>query len=167
MTDRRLPTRGGTLTAFRALVVLLVVLSTSALLTAPAGAQTVELPEPLLLREGARAPFTGQLMPQEDLLRWAGEIEALRHQLALDVRTERERCDVRLDLERARTTAAAETLTLHETLWRTRVEELATALTQARTNAVREWWESPVLWFALGAVVTAGAAVALAVAVSN
>lgn len=130
-------------------------------------AQTVELPEPRLLREGERAPFTGQLMAQEDVLRWAATIEGLEHRLTLDVRTEVERCDVRLELERARTTAAGETLALHTALWTARTEELTAALNEARRSGERQWYESPALWFAIGAVVTAGVTVALAVAVNN
>jgi hypothetical protein len=122
----------------------------------------VELPEPRLLREGERAPFTGQLMAQDDVLLWARTIEDLRHRLELDVRTEVERCDVRLELERARTTAAAETLVLHDTLWTDRVAELTAALVEARRSAERQWYESPALWFAVGAVVTAVATVAIA-----
>lgn len=138
------------------------------LCASPASAQDVpdvELPEPRLLREGERAPFTGQLMAQEDVLRWAATIEELQHRLELDVRTERERCDVRLELERARTTAATETLTLHDTLWTDRVAELTRALGEARRSAERQWYESPALWFAIGAVVTAGATIAIAAAV--
>lgn len=122
---------------------------------------TVELPEPRLLREGERAPFTGQLMAQDDVLLWARTIEDLRHRLELDVRTERERCDVRLELERARTSAAAETLALHDALWTSRTEELRTAVTEARRGAERQWYESPALWFAIGAVVATGVLVAI------
>lgn len=139
------------------------------LYAAPASAQAVpdvELPEPRLLREGERAPFTGQLMAQEDVLRWAATIEDLQHRLELDVRTERERCDVRLELERARTTAAGETLALHDTLWTDRVAELTRALTEARRSATREWYESPALWFAIGAVVATGAVIAVAASVN-
>lgn len=127
-------------------------------------AAAVELPEPRLLREGDRAPFTGQLILQADLLRWAMRIEALEHRLEVDVRTERERCDVRLDLERARTTAASDTRALHDALYETRIQELAAALNEARRSAERQPWESPALWFAVGAVVAAGAAIGLAAA---
>lgn len=147
---------------------LLLVLAS--LLAAPAGAQevpSVELPEPRLLREGERAPFTGQLMAQEDVLRWARTIEDLQHRLVLDVRTEVERCDVRLELERARTGAAEDRLTLREGLLRERITELATAVQEARRAATREWYESPALWFAIGAIVATGVAVALAVAFAS
>jgi len=128
------------------------------------GAPGLTLPEPRLLREGDRAPFTGQLILQSDLLRWVARIEELEHRLDLDVRTERERCDVRLELERAHTTAASETLALHDALYAARIAELAASLNEARRNAERQWYESPALWFAVGAVVTAGATIGLAAA---
>lgn len=126
----------------------------------------MELPEPRLLREGDRAPFTGQLILQSDLLQWAMRIETLEHRLELDVRTERERCEVHLELERARTTAAAATTELHDALYEARLTELATALTEARRSAERQWYESPALWFAIGLVVSAGAMVGIVAAMN-
>lgn len=133
--------------------------------TDSASESTLTLPEsppPRLLREGERAPFTGQLILQADLMQWAMRIESLEHRLTLDVATEIARCDVRLTLEQARTSGAEERLTLHEGLYRERVEELNAALTEARRDAERQWFESPALWFAIGAVVAAGAAIGLA-----
>lgn len=127
-------------------------------------ASSLTLPEPVLLTRGTPAPFTGQLILQVDLLRWAMRIEDLEHRLDLDVRTERERCDVRLELERARTTAADERASLRDGLYRERVEELAASLEAARRSSERQWYESPVLWFAAGAVVAVGAALGLAAA---
>jgi len=118
----------------------------------------------VLLTRGTPAPFTGQLILQVDLLRWAMRIEDLDHRLELDVRTERERCDVRLELERARTSAADERAALRDGLYRERLAELTEALASARRSSERQWFESPVLWFAAGAVVAVGAALGLAAA---
>lgn len=131
---------------------------------APTTDATASLPAPTLLHANERAPFEGELILQADLMRWAMQIETLRHQLELDGRTATERCDVRLSLEQARTTAASAETTLHDSLYAARIQELAAALTEARTNAVRQPWESPALWFAIGAVVAAAAGVGLAIA---
>lgn len=122
---------------------------------------SVELPEPRLLREGERAPFTGQLLVQEDVLRWARTIEDLEYRLELDRTTEQERCSIRLQLEEARTKNAEDRLNLRETLWRQRAEELSNSLRNAQKNAIREWWESPPLWFAGGALTAVVSVLAL------
>jgi hypothetical protein len=50
---------------------------------------------------------------------------------------------------------------------RDRISELVAEIERSRRSATREWYESPPLWFAVGALVATGAAVALAVAFAN
>ena len=145
----------GVLAAWVALAVL-------AAFCGPSRALAQQLPEPRLIQSGERAPFTGQLISQSDLMQWALRIEMLEHRLATDLRTGVERCEVHLTLERARTTAAVETTNLRDGLFTQRLRELGESLVAARSSAVRAWFESPLLWFAVGAVASAAAAIALA-----
>lgn len=128
-------------------------------------AQDVQLPEPTLLHQGDRAPFQGELITQEDLLRWAMRIEFLQRELVLDAQRADAVTAAKLDMERARTQAAEDRLRLHEALWTQRATLLGQEVTAARRSAERQWYESPVLWFCVGVVLTAGATIALAVAV--
>lgn len=112
--------------------------------------------------QGRPAPFSGFLIEGEDLARWRFHIETLEYRLARDAEAAAARLEVLLDAERARTSAAEERLLLRNTLWTQRTEELATALAEARRSAQREWWESPLLWFASGVIVAIAATIALA-----
>lgn len=130
-------------------------------------APDVQLPggEILALEQGERAPRPGMLIGDEDLVAWRQTIERLSYQLAAERALAGQLLTARLEMERARTRAAEERLTLHETLWRQRAEELSRDLARARADSGPSWYESPILWFAGGVVVTVVAVVAIAVAV--
>lgn len=145
-------------TALVVVLVALVVLSCAE----RASAQDVQLPEPVLLQSGARAPFTGQLMAQEDVLTWSRTIEDLERRLVSDIATAAAVCEQRLTGERARTEAAQDVGLLHDTLYQQRLDALAQEVVAARGDARREWWEHPALWFAVGVLVTTGVVVAIA-----
>lgn len=116
--------------------------------------------------EGGRAPFSGFLIEGEDLARWRFRIETLEYRLDADARAAAARVEVLLEAERARTHAAEERLTLRETLWTARVEELAATLAEARRAAERQWYESEALWFAVGAVVAVAAVIGVGAALN-
>jgi hypothetical protein len=138
---------------------LIVLMLSTAVATAQETAPTdFQLPEPTRLTRGTPAPFTGTLMLQEDFLRWARAIEDLRHQLAGDVQLERDRCDVRVTTEQARTTAATDRADFHDRMWGERntalVADVAAANEATRRAAQRDFWESPPFWFAIGVLVS-------------
>lgn len=125
-------------------------------------AQDVMLPEPVLLREGRPAPFTGQLLAQSDVLAWANQIEDLEHRLVVEVQRAADICEARLTGERARTQAASETTTLHDTLYQQRIDVLAQQLQEARNDAIVQWYEHPALWFSVGVLVAVAVVVVAA-----
>lgn len=120
--------------------------------------------EVVFLPAGRPAPFAGFLLEGQDLARWRFHIETLEYRLARDAEAAAARLDVLLGMERARTSAAEERLTLRDTLWQQRVEQLASELREARRAVERGWWESPALWFAIGMVVAGGAVIGIAAA---
>jgi hypothetical protein len=136
----------------RAFVLVLFVTASSAAAQSadPDGTAAREPGEIVALDEGARAPFAGLLIEEQDLVGWRLRIEQLEHRLTLDVTTETRRCDVRLDLERERTRAVGDVATLRERLWRDRVGQLAGELRDAREDARPSWIESPLLWYVAG-----------------
>lgn len=125
---------------------------------------SVDLANVERLEAGQRAPSSGYLLRAELLEAFGQEVERLRFRLELTERTAAERCDVRLEIERARTTAAERSRELEGELWRARAEELAEELRSSRGREGAEWYESPPLWFAIGVVVTSAVAIAVAVA---
>ncbi len=132
--------------------------------TLGAAAQDVQLPEPTLLQVGARAPFTGQLMAQEDVLSWARTIEGLERQLAAEVTRQADLCAARITGEQARTTAAEGTTALHDALFEQRITALAAEVVETRQAAMRQWYESPALWFGIGVLVAAVVVIVVGVA---
>jgi len=114
--------------------------------------------------QGRPAPFAGFLLEGQDLARWRFHIETLEYRLARDAEAASARLEVLLGMERARTSAAEERLTLRDTLWQQRVEQLAGELREARQSSERAWYESPVLWFAVGMLVAVGAVIGVAAA---
>lgn len=129
--------------------------------TTPSTTEEFRLPEPgeiLPLRRGTAAPRDGLLIDAEDLLRIQQEYERMRFLLTRTSERDAEVCDVRVEMERARLTACEERLRLRDELWEARQIELsdavAAARSEARRAAERQWYESPVLWFVVGAVAT-------------
>lgn len=126
-----------------------------------APAEEFRLPEPgevLPLRRGATAPRDGLLIDAEDMLRISQEYDRMRYLLTRTSERDRETCDVRVEMERARTSACEERLRLRDELWTARQTELAAMVTEARAAAAhateRQWFENPVLWFCVGVVAT-------------
>lgn len=118
-----------------------------------------QLPDPgdvLPLHRGTPAPRDGLLIDADNLLSVQQSYDRMR--FLLDHMTERDQqvCDVRVQIEQARTAAATETTSLHDTLWTQRQAELQHALAQAQAQAQRQWWEAEALWFAIGGLVVAG-----------
>lgn len=119
------------------------------------------LPEPgeiLPLHRGTAAPRDGLLIDAGDLLQIQQEYERMRFLLGRATERDREVCDVRVEMEHARLTACEERLRLRDELWDARQLELRDAVTEARAEArraaERQWFESPVLWFLVGALAT-------------
>lgn len=130
-----------------------------------ASAQPVPTPPPVpeipYLAQGRPAPFDGFLVRGPDLAQWRQRIELLEHQLTLDVTTEQRIAAVQVSLEQARTEAVTSRLALRERLWTEQATTLTRDLAAARKDAVRSWYESPTLWFAVGVLVTAALSVSL------
>lgn len=127
-----------------------------------ATSEEFRLPEPgevLPLRRGATAPRDGLLIDAEDMLRISQEYDRMRYLLTRTSERDRETCDVRVEMERARTGACEERLRLRDELWTARQNELAALVTEARSQAQhaaeRQWFENPVLWFVVGVAATA------------
>lgn len=144
------------------LSLLLILPARSAAQENPSEAAELRLPEPeeiLPLRRGAPAPRDGLLIGAADLLQIQQEYERMRYLLDRTAERDRETCDVRVEMERARISACEERLRLRDELWTARQAELTAALVDAReatrAAAERSWFEHPALWFAVGVVVTA------------
>ena len=139
----------------------------------PTPTDQFQLPDPgdiLPLRRGTPAPQDGLLIDASDLLSIQQSYERMRFLLGLTTQRDTEVCDVRVQIEHARTSAAEERVTLHDELWTGRQGELTAAIAalqvqvqQAQHAAERQWHEAPALWFAIGVVVSAVAVVAVSV----
>lgn len=126
-----------------------------------APAEEFRLPEPgevLPLRRGATAPRDGLLIDAEDMLRISQEYDRMRYLLTRTAERDAETCEVRVEMEHARTSACEDRLRLRDELWTARQAELAALVTEARAQAQhaaeRQWFENPVLWFCVGVVAT-------------
>lgn len=135
-----------------------------------ATSEEFRLPEPgevLPLRRGATAPRDGLLIDAEDMLRISQEYDRMRYLLTRTSERDRETCDVRVEMERARTSACEERLRLRDELWTARQNELAALVTEARSQAQhaaeRQFWESPIFWFVIGAVASSAVWIAVTV----
>jgi hypothetical protein len=128
--------------------------------TAAPVAEEFRLPDPgeiLPLRRGTPAPRDGLLIGADEMLQIQMEYDRMRYLLGRTSERDRELCDVRIEMERARLLAAEERLRLRDELWGGRQAELAAAIEEARRQAAeagqRGWYESPALWFTVGAIV--------------
>ncbi len=111
----------------------------------------------LALDAGDRAPRTGMLIDDGDLVAWRQMIERLAYELGAQRSLAAATCDLRVHEEQSRTGAAQAEITLRESLWTARVTELTQALTTAREHEGPAWYEQPMLWTVVGAIL--GAAV--------
>ncbi len=142
----------------RALVALVVLLSTTLSHVARAGEPLAAIPEGLdrivPIEAGEAAPFSGQLYDPDTALRWANFLEQYRLRLELDVRFEQEVCAVRqkysADLVRIERERASRAESALEASLRQRERELASALNPP-------WYEST--WFGVTMGVTGTLAV--------
>lgn len=165
-----------------ALVALGVTLATPAQTgaqTAPAGAAGAVQPSPdtpaptevepeyregeiLYLEEGRRAPWTGLLIEQPDLVRWRLTIDNLRYRLAEDVKFEAAKCDVQIKFEHQRQDIEREGYRLKESMQQDRAKELAATIVELKADVAkareRGLLEQPILWYVAGI----GSAVAIA-----
>jgi hypothetical protein len=114
-----------------------------------------------MLSKGSRAPWTGILIAQDDLVRWKFKIEELKHELA-QVRelhkairkTESELTDRKLEIEQERAKLIQE-------LWVSQTKELGDELKKTQKHLLEaqqtKWWKHPALWLAVGVVITTSA----------
>lgn len=143
---------------------LCLAVPSSALAQEPAPSEASEefrLPDPsevLPLRRGAAAPRDGLLIDAGDFLQIQQEYDRMRYLLGRTSERDREVCNVRVEMEHARLSAAEDRLRLRDDLWGSReadlLRQLQEAQEQARRAAERGWWESEALWFAVGVVAT-------------
>lgn len=136
---------------------------------APEAAQ-FQLPDPgdlVPVRQGQVATATGLIIAAPDMLNIQQEYERMRFMLGLTHDRDTQLCDIRVQAEQARTSAAEERVTLHDTLWTQRQQELVAAIAaaqaQAQHAAERQWFESPPLWAAIGVVLATIVYVAISV----
>lgn len=122
----------------------------------------LHLPAFSALRRGQPSPGDGLFVTIEQMAQIRLDYDALAAQLVRDAETAAGQCAVRVERVQVRLTAAEERLALHTGLWEGRQGELLERARQAEERAVRQWYESPGLWAAVGAI--AAAAVAIGVA---
>lgn len=129
--------------------------------SASGASEEFRLPDPsevLPLRRGTPAPRDGLLVDAADFLQIQQEYDRMRYLLGRTSERDREVCDVRVEMEHARLSAAEDRLRLRDDLWGSRetdlLRQLQEAQEQARRAAERGWWESEALWFAVGVVAT-------------
>lgn len=135
--------------------------TTAALPTAPSAQfQLPDVGDFLPLHRGAPAPRDGLLVDQAVMLSIVQGYDRLQHLLDATATRDGELCDVRVAIEHAHVTAAEERLTLRDGLWEARQAELVQQITatqqqvlQAQHAAERQFWESPILWAVVGALV--------------
>ena len=138
--------------------------------TTTPSADQFQLPEPgdiLPLRRGTPAPQDGLLIAASDLLGIQQSYERMRFLLGLTTQRDAEVCDVRVQVEHARTSAAEERLALHDELWTARQAELVAAVAAAQAQAQhageRGFFDQPAVWFAIGILVSTIAFIAVSV----
>lgn len=144
--------------------------STTTTASTPSDPSQFQLPDTgdiLPLRRGQTAPQDGLLIDPHDLLSIQQEYERMRFMLGLTHDRDVQLCDIRVQEEQARTHAAEERLTLHDTLWTDRQQELVAAVQAAQQQAQRagqrDFWESPPLWAAIGVILATVVYVAVSV----
>jgi len=146
----------------RTLCILLSLLLPTTVLAQEAPPAEYQLTEPtqeiVALRRGTPSPRDGLLIDAADMLQIRAEYERLRFLLARTTERDEATCAVRIEMERARTAACGERVSLRDELWTQRQTELVMQLREARQAAQRagerSWFEHPALWFAVGVVAT-------------
>lgn len=128
---------------------------------------SVQLTPPEALRRGQPAPRDGLFVEVPTYLGLISQIERLEYLVGTTLRAERATCERLVEIERLRTAHAADRLTLRETLWQQRQNELLTQIEERRRAAEREWHEHPVLWIAVGGAIVGAIVGAAAIAAAN
>lgn len=121
---------------------------------APPEVELPEMGEVLPLRRGQPAPHDGMLVLQQDFAQIQTDYDRMRWLLTRTQERDREQCESRVTEQTLHTTACEERLSLRDGLWTERQREWAERVAQEQRRAERQWHESPVLWFAIGAVAT-------------
>jgi hypothetical protein len=111
---------------------------------------SVQLVPPEGLRRGQAAPRDGLFVEVATYLAMVREIEGLEARIGELLQRERARCDALLGVEHARLAAAEDRLTLRDGLWRERQGELIQRVAEEHEAGQRDWYEEPLLWFAMG-----------------
>lgn len=112
----------------------------------------------LSLERGKRAPWSGMLIEQKDLVKWRLEIDNLQFRLDRTVGFEEEKCDAKtsyldlsLKLERDRVTE-------HDSMWRERADSLANDVVEEKKRTAKAsekgFFDEPMVWFVSGMIVT-------------
>lgn len=146
----------------RTLCILLSLLLPTPVLAQEAPPAEYQLTEPtqeiVALRRGTPAPRDGLLVDAADMLQIRAEYERLRFLLTRTTERDEATCAVRIEMERARTAACGERVSLRDELWTQRQTELVMQVRRAQEEAQRagerQFWEHPALWFAVGVVAT-------------
>jgi hypothetical protein len=111
------------------------------------------------LNRGTRAPWTGMLIEQRDLVRWRLEIDHLRFRLDRDVRLEQDKCAVSLKLSTRMLELEKDHAEKVDALWKIRAEALGSSnvdLQKAVAKAQeRGFFDEPVVWY-VGGILTTG-----------
>lgn len=114
-----------------------------------------------LLQKGARVPWTGILILQDDLVKWKFRIEELEYELSQVRQLHTRILQVETTLTERKLVIERERTTLIQNLWKDRAEELGDELQKTQEQLLRaqeiDWWEHPALWMAVGVVITSGA----------
>lgn len=115
------------------------------------------------LAKGDGAPFEGLLIEQDDLVRWRLYIERLEFRRGRELELWEARQRIERELSQQKIDLHLQASAAREELWETRAKELGKQVTEARQEAIdaaeRSWYESPILWFSLGVLITGGAVV--------
>lgn len=110
--------------------------------------------EILYLESGKRAPWTGLLIEQPDLVRWRLVIDNLKFRLLEDVKLANTKCDVRLDFEHQKQAIEKEGYLLKESMQRDRAKELAATIVELKKDVAearkRGFLEQPIVWYVGG-----------------
>lgn len=111
------------------------------------------------LDRNQRAPWSGMLIEQKDLVRWRLEIDNLRFRLDRDVQLATDTCEVKMKLHTQLLAIENERRELREALLQERIDELAQSNVGLQKDVVeanrRSILEEPVVWY-LGGILSAG-----------
>jgi hypothetical protein len=117
----------------------------------------------VVVREGDKAPFTGQLFDGPTALRWANWLQQYRHILRLTVEHDQKVCQVKLNYDAEVLTIEKKRAAATEQDLRDRLVKSETARADAEYRAEHPAWYRTV-WFGVGVGVVGTVAVTYAAA---